>query len=154
MVDLLHQTPGHVSTTIASVLGHRLGHAGDITPEILDTEVVLQDLFSRQTILALQTRPVFRDVDLRPAVSIAQPLHQLSEARGVGSEPRTLRLGADAVPVLVFEETLQVAAEVVWVSRSIEVFDVVGAVVVHAVEVVGAGDEFAFLLGEHGKTVT
>jgi len=118
-----------------------LGHGGDVAAEVLCAELVVQQLVDGQVVLALQARAVLGDVDLRVAVALRQPAEQGAEAGRVRAQPEGLRLRADAVAVLALEERLEVAEEVVGVGGRGLVLDVVGGVVVHAVEVVGALDE-------------
>lgn len=131
----------------------RLGHGVDIVVEVLDAEVVLDDLLERHVVLALETGAVLGHVDLGVAVALAEPVEQVAEPLGVWAEPEGLRLGPDAVAVLVVEERLEVAEEVVLGRDALLVLDVVGRVVVHAVEVVGALDERHLLGRELGQPV-
>lgn len=132
----------------------RLGHGVDVVVEVLDAEVVLDNLLERHGILALETGPVLGHVDLGVSVALAEPVEQVAEALGVRPEPERLGLGPDAVTLLVVEERLEVAEEVVLGRDALLVLDVVGCVVVHAVEVVGTLDERHLLGRKLGQPVT
>lgn len=71
----------------------------------------------------------------------------------VGTEPDRLRFWADVLAFLGFKEGLEISEEVVVVRRSGSVADVVGGIVVHAVEIVGALNESDFFRGECWETV-
>lgn len=98
--------------------------------EVLHTEVILQDLVPGQVVLALQTSAVLGHVDDGAAVAVGDPFDELAEADCVRAQPRRLRLGSNGRTVLVFEEKLEVAVEVLGIGFSRDVLDVVGAVVV------------------------
>ena len=101
----------------------------------------------------LDGSPVLRDVEDGAVVSLVEPDEELAETLGVGSEPHALCLGADAIAGLVDEGHVDVAIYIIKRCGSVDVLDVVGGVVVHSVEVVGALDELGLLLGPHGKAV-
>lgn len=146
--NLLHQTPCHVSLAIDTVFRNGLGHRRDVASEVLDPEIIFEDLFRRQVILSLDTRPIFGHVDLGSTVSVTQPLHQFPESRCVRTQPGTLGHWTDAVAILVFEEHLEVSTDILWIRRCVLVLDVVGTIMIHAVEVVGASDEFPLFFCE------
>lgn len=139
--NLLEQTPSHISSHIHPVLLARLRHGTDVVTEILESELIVDDFLSRQIILALDARAILRDVNFRPPVPLAQPIQQLPEALRIRPEPKALRLRPDTLALLVLVQRLQIAEIIVRLGRAGAVLDVVGAVVVHAVEVVAAVHE-------------
>lgn len=152
--NLLHQAPRHVSADIHTVQRVSVRHGSDIVAEILHAELVIQDLVHGQVILALETGAILGNVDLGLVVAVAEPFQQLPEPNGVGSQPGRLCLGTDPFAVLVLQEYLQVAGDVIRVRLACLGFDVVGAVVVHTVEVVAAVDEGDIFGGPGGQAVT
>lgn len=144
--NLLEQTPSHIPSHIHPILLARLGHGTDVVTEILESELIPEDFLSRQIILALDARAILRDVKFRPPIPLAQPIQQLPEALRIRPEPKALRLRPDTQARLVLVQRLQVAKVIVRLGRAGAVLDVVGAVVVHAVEVVAAVHE-----GEVGR---
>lgn len=152
-LKVIHQTPRHVRTHIHAILLHRLRQRRDVAAEVLSAELVIEDALERQVILALERRPVLSDVDLGVSVALAEPHEEVAESGRVGAQPERLGLGADVIAILGLEERLEVAEEVVVGGGGGLVLDVVGGVVVHAVEVVGALDERDFLGGEGGEAV-
>ena len=152
-LKVVHEGPGEVALDVDAVLGAGLRHGIHIIVEVLDAEVVLDNLLERHVVLALERGTVLGHVDLGVAVALAEPVEQVTEPLRVGTEPEGLRLGPDAVAVLVVEQSLEVAEEIVLGGHALLVLDVVGRVVVHAVEVVGALDERDFLGSELGQAV-
>lgn len=86
------------------------------------------------------------------SVAFGNPQDQIVESLGIGTEPHTLRLRADDVPLLVLKQRLQVTEEIVLFGGGSLVLDVVGGVVIHAIEIIRAFDERDFLVGEGGET--
>ena len=69
-------------------------------------------------------------------------------------EPEALRVRPDGFALVILKQCFEVAEEVFGLGRAGAVLDVIGAVVVHAVEIVAALHE-GFVLGRpRGKTVT
>ena len=152
-LKVVQQAPGQVRPDVDPVLLERVRHGLDVAVKVPDPEVVVQDRLERHVVLALDGRAVFRHVDLGVAVPLGQPVEQVAEPARVGPEPEGLRLLADAVAVLAVEERLEVAEEVVGGGLGLLVLDVVGRVVVHAVEIVGVLDERPLLVGKGGQLV-
>ena len=69
-LNLLQETPGHVTTDVDVVMGVRLSHRIDIVLEVFHAEVVFQNLILGLVVLALQARAVFCHVDDRSAIAV------------------------------------------------------------------------------------
>lgn len=153
-IDLLHQTPGHVSPDVHVVVGVCIGHRTDIVPEIFRTELVVEQLLKRHVVLTLDAGSALGHVDLGASVPVAQPLEQLPESKRVRAQPHGFCLWANAVAMLVLHEDLEVAGNVVDVCFAGFGLDVVGTVVVHAVEVVAALHKGTVFVRPLGETVS
>src|SRR5690242_3681038 len=152
-MHVLHETPCRVATDIDSVNGVGVSKSADIPPEVFNTEVVVQELLERQLVLTLQTCTVLCHVEGRSAIAVAEPLDQLPEAKRHWSQPDRLCLWANPFTGLVLHENLQIASIVVQLWLGILVLDVVCAVVVHAIEVVAALDQFRLLRCEFRQPI-
>ena len=153
-MNLLHQTPGHVGPDVNVVVRICIGHRTNIPSEILRTEVVLKQLLKGQVVLPLDTGSVLSHINLGTSVPVAEPLEQLAEPKRVRTQPHRLSLWANAVAVLVLVEDLEVASKVVGVGLASLGLDVVGTVVVHAVEVVATLDQGTIFVRPLGKPVS
>ncbi|KAI9166743.1 Solute carrier RCH1 [Paramyrothecium foliicola] len=153
-LKVIQERPGKVATNVDAVKGGSGGHGMDVVVVVLGTEVVLKNLLARHVVLLQDTGTVFGDVDLGVVVALAEPHEQVAEARRARAQPCRLGFLADVVTSLVFKESLEVAEEVLGLGGAGAVLDVVGSVMVHAVEVVGTVDEGLLLVGEGGETVT
>ncbi len=71
----------------------------------------------------------------------------------VRTKPHTLGFGADVFAGFGVEKTLEVSQVIVIWGRSVDVADVVGSVVVHAVEIVTSFNESGFFGSEGGETI-
>lgn len=71
----------------------------------------------------------------------------------IRSEPERLCLGTNVLAVLALKECLEVAEEIVLIWLAVLVLDVVGGVVVHAVEVVRSLYQGDLLGRELGETI-
>lgn len=152
-LKIVHQRPASVSTDIDAILADGLGHCVDVVIKVLHAEVVLKNLLEGHVVLALERRTVLGDVDLGVAVALAEPVQEVTETLWVWSKPEGLGLGTDALALFGVKESLQVPEEIVlWWGASL-VLDVVGRVMVHAVEVVRALHQSTLLLGEGGETI-
>lgn len=152
-LKVVEERPGHVALDLAAILGDGGSQSLDVTVEVLGTQGVVEDLLNSLVRLGLDGGTVLGDVDLGVVVALGQPDNEVLEALGVGAQPGALGLGADALAALGPEQALEVAEEVLGLGLGRLVLDVVGSVVVHAVEVVGAQDQSLLLLGEGGKAV-
>lgn len=152
-LEVVHEGPRHVALDVDTVLLVGIGHGLDVAVEVFDTEVVLEDLLEGHVILALEGGTVLCDVDGRVAVALREPDKEVVEALGVGTQPERLGLFADVFAALGLKEGLEIAEEVVLLRRGGLVLDVVGRVVVHAVEVVGSLDKGELLRRKLGQAV-
>ncbi|KAK5632068.1 hypothetical protein RRF57_007782 [Xylaria bambusicola] len=152
-LEVIHQRPSHVPLDITPVLGHGLRHGVNVIPEVVDAELVLENLLHRQVVLALDARPVLRHVDRRVPIPLAEPVDQVAESLRVRPQPEGLCLWTDDVARLVAGVRRQVPEEVLRRRLPGLMLDVVGRVMVHAVEVIGPFDERGFLWGELRQTL-
>lgn len=152
-LKVVHERPGKVPADVDAIKSRGGGHGLDVVVVVAVAHLVLEDLLEGQVVLVLDAGAALGDVDLGVAVALAQPDEQVAEARGAGAQPGALRLLADAVAAVVPEGGLEVAVEVVELGLRVLVLDVVGRVVVHAVEVVGALDQGNLLGREGGQAV-
>jgi len=86
-------------------------------------------------------------------ISVGEPFQELAEAGWVGTKPKGLRFGADAVARFAVEERLEIAKEIILVGRCWLVLDIIGSVMVHTVEIVASLDKRFFFGRELGKPV-
>lgn len=152
-LEVVHEGPSHIALDVTSVLSDGLSQGVDVATEVVDAELVVEDLFERQIVLALNARPVLRHVYGRISVPLTQPVDQVAEALWVRPQPSRLRLGADDLAMLVDRVSSQVAQEIIWRCFTGSVLDVIGGVVVHTIEVVRPLDERSLLRGKFGKSV-
>lgn len=153
-LKVVEKRPGKVAVNINAIECGGISHGSDIIIVVLQAEVILKDLLLGHIILTLDASAVLSHVHLRETIAAGQPDEKVAEARGTGSQPGGLGLGTDAIATLVPEVKLQVSKEVVLGGLAVDVLDVVGSVVVHTVEVVGALDKGSLLISEGGKSVT
>ena len=108
-LKVVHQRPGEVALHVASVLGHGIRQGVGVVVEVLEPKVILEDVLLAHVVLALDGRAILGHVHLGVTVPLAEPVDEVAEALGVGSEPERLRLGPDALVVLGVEQRLEVA---------------------------------------------
>lgn len=152
-LEVVHEGPGHISLDLATVFRNSLRQSCGVISEVLGTERIFQDLFLGKFVLSLDTGTVLSYVDVRVPIALAEPVDEIAEALGIWSQPEALGLIANALAALGVEETLQVAQDIVVGRRTSLMLDVVGGVVVHAVEVVGPLHERDLFVGEGGQTI-
>lgn len=129
-------------------------HRTNVTSEVLTAELVIQQFLQRQLAFSFQAGSVLRYVERRAAVPIAEPFEQLSKAERVGSQPDGLCFGTNPHAVFVLIQDLEISGEVFKCSLAVLVPNVVGAVMVHAIEVIAALDKRNFLLSELWQSAT
>lgn len=125
----------------------------DISLEVLDAEVVVQQLLKWEIVLALQAGSVLGYVEGWAAISITQPLDQFSEAQRHWPEPERLCLWTNPFAILVLLKALEISQKVVEFGLSVLVLDIVGTVVVHTIEVIAAFDKSRIFWSELWKSV-
>ena len=68
-LEVIHQTPCQITPNIDTVFRNSLTQRINISPEILDSKVVFENLLKRQIILAFERGAVFGAVDFRVVVA-------------------------------------------------------------------------------------
>lgn len=87
------------------------------------------------------------------SVALRNPKNQIVESLGIGTQPNTLSLGTNDITLLILKQSLQITKEIILLGCSGSMFDIIGGIVIHAIEIIGTFYQGDFFICERGKTV-